>query len=448
MRLWLNRTGEVSLREQLITQVVLGILTREMPPGERLPSTRELARRFGIHPNTASAAYRELEQEGWLEFRHGSGVFVRATPPHYASLARRWPSTSSSANWQPRRASSARPTRFCAARLRRWLSFEPPARWLVIEPDPELRNIVISRWNRLSRCPWPVARPRNAASRAFCERSIPVILPSKAAMVRKLLPAGTELTVLQVQPRGAPQLQANLQRYLPEHAADLIGIASRWSEFQRIGRTMIVAAGLKPGESFGARCDPPRLEARPGIDLRRHLRHRDGAATADKLLPHRLSPARRLLSRNSAPSKPSLRESRPVLPSAGFQLPRSPHPFRAFCGKGDRLRTPPPHPRRSPIVTPAKLSSSALHNDRSPPTIAEYEEPEPVSPRILLLPAAARAQALPENPAPAQPDPAWDRLRNLAIGAPLVVGNDNGPQVHCLFAAVTDTLHYPRIPAV
>lgn len=54
MRLWLNRIGEVSLREQLITQVVLGILCKELRPGERLPSTRELARRFGIHANTAS----------------------------------------------------------------------------------------------------------------------------------------------------------------------------------------------------------------------------------------------------------------------------------------------------------------------------------------------------------------------------------------------------------
>ncbi len=33
MRLWLNRTGEVSLREQLMTQIMLGILSREMLPG-------------------------------------------------------------------------------------------------------------------------------------------------------------------------------------------------------------------------------------------------------------------------------------------------------------------------------------------------------------------------------------------------------------------------------
>src|SRR5438270_11072799 len=81
MRLWLNRSEDVSLRDQLTTQVRLGILCRELRPGEKLPSTRELARRFGIHANTASAAYRELEQQGWLEFRHGSGVYVRATRP-------------------------------------------------------------------------------------------------------------------------------------------------------------------------------------------------------------------------------------------------------------------------------------------------------------------------------------------------------------------------------
>src|SRR5580692_11529082 len=81
MRLWLNRTGEVSLREQLTTQGVLGIVCRDLAPGQRLPSTRDLARRFGIHANTASAAYRQLEQEGWLEFRHGSGVYVRASQP-------------------------------------------------------------------------------------------------------------------------------------------------------------------------------------------------------------------------------------------------------------------------------------------------------------------------------------------------------------------------------
>ena len=85
MRLWLARRPEVSLREQLITEVTLGILCGELGPGQRHPSTRELARRFHLHPNTVSAGYRQLEREGWVEFRRGSGVYVRgkklAGPP-------------------------------------------------------------------------------------------------------------------------------------------------------------------------------------------------------------------------------------------------------------------------------------------------------------------------------------------------------------------------------
>jgi GntR family transcriptional regulator len=244
MRLWLNRNAEIPLREQLITQVVLGILTRELLPGYKLPSTRELARRFGIHPNTASACYRELERDGWLEFRHGSGVFVSNARPSV-------PLTTEMAVDQligelvTKAGKLGASDALVRARLRRWLSFEPPARWLVIEPDPELRKIVTAEMESSLALPVAACAPEECGDANLLERSIPATLPSKAAMVRQLLPAGTALTVLAVNP-VASALQANLQRYLPEHAADLIGIASRWTEFQRIGRTMIVAAGLNP----------------------------------------------------------------------------------------------------------------------------------------------------------------------------------------------------------
>ena len=57
--------------------------------------------------------------------------------------------------------------------------------------------------------------------------------------------SGHELTTLQVHPVTA-ELQAHLQRYMPEHSTDLVGIASRWADFQRIAQTMLVAAGLAP----------------------------------------------------------------------------------------------------------------------------------------------------------------------------------------------------------
>lgn len=244
MRLWLYKSAEVSLHEQLITQIILAILSREMLPGARLPSTRDLARRFQIHSNTASAAYRELERQGWVEFRHGSGVFVRSARPS-APLTPELAIDQLIAGLAAKARRLGVPEPLLRERLRRWLSFEPPARWLVIEPDPELRRIVILEMEEQLALPVAGCSPGDCCAPAWLNRSLPVVLPSKAAGVRQILPAGTELTVLQVQP-VSPELQAHLLRYLPEHAKDLVGIASRWSEFQRIGRTLLIAAGLPP----------------------------------------------------------------------------------------------------------------------------------------------------------------------------------------------------------
>jgi GntR family transcriptional regulator len=248
MRLWLNRTGEVSLREQLVTQVVLGILCQELLPNQRLPSTRELARRFGIHPNTASTAYKQLEQEGWLEFRHGSGVYVRATRPA-APLA---PELAAEFSVDQligdlvagaRKLGVAEP--MVRERLRRWLALTPPSRWLVIDPDPELRRIVIHEMEQALTLPVAGCSPEECAEPGVLKGSMPVTVPSKAEAVRKLLPAGIELTVLQVHPVSL-ELMTHLQRYMPAHAGELVGIASRWREFQRIAQTLLIAAGLPP----------------------------------------------------------------------------------------------------------------------------------------------------------------------------------------------------------
>src|ERR1700730_4801892 len=81
MQLWFARGSEVSIREQLVTQIVLGILSDDLSPGQRLPSTRDLARRFRLPSNTISAADRQLERDRWVEYRHGSGVYVRKSKP-------------------------------------------------------------------------------------------------------------------------------------------------------------------------------------------------------------------------------------------------------------------------------------------------------------------------------------------------------------------------------
>lgn len=76
IRLWLSRETEIPVHEQLSAQILLGILSRRLKPGERLPSVRALARRISLHPNTISAVYRSLVERGWLQRRMGSGVYV------------------------------------------------------------------------------------------------------------------------------------------------------------------------------------------------------------------------------------------------------------------------------------------------------------------------------------------------------------------------------------
>jgi GntR family transcriptional regulator len=248
MRLWLNHTEEVSLREQLATQVKLGILCREIVPGERLPSTRELARRYGIHANTASAAYQQLVQEGWIEPRHGSGVFVKASlppAPQSPRMATEYALDQLIGALMAKARKMGAPETMVRERLRRWLALTPPSRWLVIDPEPELRSILIHEMRQALRLPIEECTPEEAGQPGRIDGAMPVTVPSKAAMVRALLPAGAELTVLAVHPVSL-ELMVHLQRYLPDHAGELVGIASRWPEFLRIAQTMLVAAGLAP----------------------------------------------------------------------------------------------------------------------------------------------------------------------------------------------------------
>jgi len=81
MEISLNKRAGVSVRDQLVAQLEMHILSGEVSAGTRLPSVRALARRLDVHANTVSAAYRELQKVGHVERRQGSGVYVRSHGP-------------------------------------------------------------------------------------------------------------------------------------------------------------------------------------------------------------------------------------------------------------------------------------------------------------------------------------------------------------------------------
>ena len=77
MTLRLNADSGVPLYLQVIEQVKHAIETGAMAPGDQLPSVRQMAEDLLINPNTVARAYRELEHEGIIELKHGSGAFIR-----------------------------------------------------------------------------------------------------------------------------------------------------------------------------------------------------------------------------------------------------------------------------------------------------------------------------------------------------------------------------------
>jgi GntR family transcriptional regulator len=72
----LNPTSGTPLYLQLVEVLKHSIATGAITAGEQLPSVRKMAEDLVINPNTVVRAYRDLESEGIVELRHGSGVFV------------------------------------------------------------------------------------------------------------------------------------------------------------------------------------------------------------------------------------------------------------------------------------------------------------------------------------------------------------------------------------
>jgi GntR family transcriptional regulator len=71
-----NPTLGVPIYLQLMEQVKHAVETGAMRPGEQLPGIRPLAEALVINPNTVAKAYRELEHEGIIELRQGTGAFI------------------------------------------------------------------------------------------------------------------------------------------------------------------------------------------------------------------------------------------------------------------------------------------------------------------------------------------------------------------------------------
>jgi GntR family transcriptional regulator len=64
------------LYQQVVDEIKTLIARGELPKGSTLPPVRQVAADLGVNLNTVAFAYRQLQREGLIRVRHGSGAQV------------------------------------------------------------------------------------------------------------------------------------------------------------------------------------------------------------------------------------------------------------------------------------------------------------------------------------------------------------------------------------
>ncbi len=72
----INFSSPIPIYQQIILAIKLEILSGRLKTGDQLPPIRELAKILKLNPNTVAKAYYNLEGEGFIESKRGSGNWV------------------------------------------------------------------------------------------------------------------------------------------------------------------------------------------------------------------------------------------------------------------------------------------------------------------------------------------------------------------------------------
>lgn len=73
----IDSASPVPVYQQVKQSLVLDIMANRLKDGDQLPSIRVLAKILKLNPNTVAKVYYNLEQDGYIEGRQGSGYQVK-----------------------------------------------------------------------------------------------------------------------------------------------------------------------------------------------------------------------------------------------------------------------------------------------------------------------------------------------------------------------------------
>lgn len=237
MKFWLSKNSEVPVREQLITQIRLGIISGDLSAGEKLPSTREIARRFKIHSNTVGFAYQMLSEQGLIEFRKGNGFYV---------------CDSKQQNNDEKSLDVLIANFFQTAKLRGFSNAEiqnrlkkkydtkTPEYIVVVKSDENLRRILVEEINQATKLPVVGAGFDEFVDKYQNSNVIFATMPDEKDKIESALPAGESCFLLM--PRSVPDSMEGRSR--PERS-DLIAVVSGWEKFLVYSKTILIAANIE-----------------------------------------------------------------------------------------------------------------------------------------------------------------------------------------------------------
>ena len=79
MQLHISTGDGVPIYLQIAHQVKYLVASGRLAAGDEIPPIRVLAHQLLVNPNTVARAYLELEREGVVQKRHGSGTYISDT---------------------------------------------------------------------------------------------------------------------------------------------------------------------------------------------------------------------------------------------------------------------------------------------------------------------------------------------------------------------------------
>jgi GntR family transcriptional regulator len=68
--------SKVPIYVQIMNQIKYMVATDELKTNERLPSVRDLAALLKVNPTSVARVYRDLESEGVISTKRGSGSYI------------------------------------------------------------------------------------------------------------------------------------------------------------------------------------------------------------------------------------------------------------------------------------------------------------------------------------------------------------------------------------